>query len=250
MANYRTAISFGLVNIPVVLNPVIKDNDTSFNMLHKKCGERVRYIKYCPHCKEEVKMKELIKGYEYSDNSYVTFDEKDFEKLKSNQDKTIEIIAFVNLKEIDPIYFEKSYYLKAQDKNKAFSLFKKALKKEEKVAIAKTVLGSKSYFVILRFGQENIIMNTLYYDEEINLNEETTDEKFSEKEMNLALKLIESMSDKFKPETYHDDYQEKIKEAIDKKINGKKITKAKERKKESIANLMEALEKSLNKKAK
>ncbi len=250
MAYYKTAISFGLVNIPVTLNPIIKDNDTSFNMLHKKCGERVKYIKYCPHCNEEVKIKDLVKGYKYSDDNYITFDDKDFDKLKSDEDKTIEIISFVNLKEIDPIYFEKSYYLKTKDKSKAFSLFKSALQKQGKVAIAKTVLGNKSYYVILRFGHHNIIMSTLFYEEEIRLDEESTEEKFTEKEMNLALKLIESMSGKFKPETYHDEYQDKIKDAIDKKVSGKKIPKVKGKKRESVKDLMEALEKSIKKKGK
>ncbi len=250
MAHYKTAISFGLVNIPVTLNPIIKDNDTSFNMLHKKCGERVKYIKYCPHCNEEVKIKDLIKGYEYSEDDYITFDDKDFDKLKSDEDKTIEIISFVNLKEIDPIYFEKSYYLKTQDKSKAFSLFKSALQKQGKVAIAKTVLGNKSYYVILRFGHNNIIMSTLFYEEEIRLDEESSDEKFTQKEMDLALKLIESMSGKFEPAKYHDEYQDKIKEAIDKKISGKEIPEVKSKKHESVKDLMEALEKSIKKKGK
>lgn len=250
MAHYKTAISFGLVNIPVTLNPVIKDNDTSFNMIHKKCGERVKYIKYCPHCDEEVKIKDLIKGYEYEEDNYVTFDEKDFDKLKSDEDKTIEIISFVNLKEIDPIYFEKSYYLKTQDKSKAFSLFKSALQKQGKVAIAKTVLGNKSYYTILRFGHNNIIMSTLFYEEEIRLDEEPTDEKFSQKEMDLALKLIDSMTGKFEPKKYHDEYQDKIKEAIDKKVSGKEIPKTKSKKRESVKDLMEALEKSIKKKGK
>lgn len=250
MAHYKTAISFGLVNIPVTLNPVIKDNDTSFNMLHKKCGERVKYIKYCPHCDEEVQMKDLVKGYEYAEDNYVTFDEKDFDKLKSDEDKTIEIIAFVNLKEIDPIYFEKSYYLKTQEKSKAFSLFKRALQKQGKVAIAKTVLGNKSYYAILRFGNDNIIMSTLFYEEEIRLDEEHVEEKFSQKEMDLALKLIDSMTGKFEPEKYHDEYQDKIKEAIDKKVNGKEIPKTKTKKRESVKDLMEALEKSIKKKGK
>ena len=104
MALFKTAITFGLVNIPVRLNPVIKNNDTSFNYLHKTCLNRVNYIKYCPHCKKDVKNKDLIKGYEYSDDKYVTFDDEDFEKLKSNEDKSIDIISFVNFSEIDPIY--------------------------------------------------------------------------------------------------------------------------------------------------
>ena len=246
MANLKTAVTFGLVHIPVQLNPVIKNNDTSFNYLHKKCLNRVSYIKYCPTCKKDVKSKDLIKGYEYSDDKYVTFDEEDFDKLKSDEDKNIEIISFVKEKEIDPIYYEKSYYLKTDGKkNKAFSLFKNALKKCGKVAIAKTIIGSKSYYVVLRFGEDNIIMTTLFYEEEIKENEETIDEKFTEKEMNLALKLIDSMSDKFTPEKYKDEYQDKIKDAIEKKIDGKEIKKSRSKKSVSVSNLMDALEKSL-----
>lgn len=246
MALFKTAITFGLVNIPVRLNPVIKNNDTSFNYLHKTCLNRVNYIKYCPHCKKDVKNKDLIKGYEYSEDEYVTFDDEDFEKLKSNEDKSIDIISFVNFSEIDPIYFEKSYSLKIEGKStKAFSLFKEALKKSKKVAIAKTVLGSKSYYVVLRFGENNIIMTTLFYEEEINLDKEKVENKFTDKEMDLALKLIDSMSDKFEPNKYKDDYQDKIKEAIDKKIEGKTIKPSKSKKKTTINNLMEALEKSL-----
>ena len=246
MAYLKTAITFGLVNIPVRLNPVIKNNDTSFNYLHKTCLNRVSYIKYCPTCKKDVKQKDLIKGYEYSDDQYVTFDEDDFEKLKTDEDKSIDIISFVNMNEIDPIYFEKSYSLKTEGKSsKAFTLFKSALKKAKKVAIAKTVIGSKSYYVLLRFGEDNIIMTTLFYEEEINLEKEKLEDKFTEKEMNLALKLIESMSDKFEPDKYKDEYQDKIKDAIDKKIEGKTIKQAKSKKKASISNLMDALEKSL-----
>lgn len=245
MANLKTAITFGLVNIPVRLNPVIKNNDTNFNYLHKKCLNRVSYIKYCPICKKDVKVKDLIKGFEYSDDKYVTFDEEDFDKLKTNDDKNIDIIAFVKQSEIDPIYYEKSYYLKTEGKSKAFSLFKKALKKCGKVAIAKTVIGSKSYYVLLRFGSDNIIMTTLFYNEEIRLNEDSTEDDFTEKEMDLALKLIESMSDKFTPEKYKDDYQDKIKDAIEKKIDGKEIKQAKSKRKTSVSNLMDALEKSL-----
>ena len=96
MANFKTAITFGLVHIPVQLNPVIKNNDTSFNYLHKKCLNRVSYIKYCPTCKKNVKTGDLVKGYQYVDDKYVVFDDEDFDKLKSNEDKVIEIISFVD----------------------------------------------------------------------------------------------------------------------------------------------------------
>lgn len=241
----KTAITFGLVHIPVRLNPVIKNNDTSFNFLHKKCLNRVKYVKYCPICKKDVKNTDLIKGYEYSEDKYVTFDENDFDKLKTNDDKNIDIIAFVDSKDIDPIFYEKSYYLNTDNKNKAFSLFRSALKKSNKVAIARTVIGTKSYYAVLRFGESNIIMTTLYYDEEIRLNEEVVEEKFTEKEMDLALKLIESMEGEFTPSDYVDEYRNKVKKAIDKKINGEEIKKVKSKKSVTVSNLMDALEKSL-----
>ena len=209
----KTAITFGLVHIPVRINPVIKNNDISFNYLHKKCLNRVNYIKYCPICKKNVKNTDLIKGYEYSDEKYVTFDNNDFEALKTNEDKIIEIISFVSISEIDPIYYEKSYYLDVDKNNKAFSLFSNALKQSKKVAIAKTVIGTKSYYVVLRFSLSNIIMTTLYYEEEIRLNESVSEVKYTEKELNLALKLIDSMTDEFKPLDYVDEYQNKIKKA-------------------------------------
>jgi len=241
----KTAITFGLVHIPVRINPVIKNNDISFNYLHKKCLNRVNYIKYCPICKKNVKNTDLIKGYEYSDEKYVTFDNNDFEALKTNEDKIIEIISFVSISEIDPIYYEKSYYLDVDKNNKAFSLFRNALKKSKKVAIAKTVIGTKSYYVVLRFSLSNIIMTTLYYEEEIRLNESVSEVKYTEKELNLALKLIDSMTDEFKPLDYVDEYQNKIKKAIDKKIDGKSIKKEKQKRKVTVTNLMDALEKSL-----
>ena len=241
----KSTITFGLVNIPVSLNPVIKNNDTSFNYLHKKCLNRISYIKYCNHCKKEVKNNELIKGYEYSTDKYVTFDDEDFEKLKTNEEKSLEIISFIDLNEVDPLYYEKSYYIKTDGKNKAFSLFKKALEKAKKVAVAKTILRDKTYYAIIRFNKSNLIMTTLYYEEEIKEIEEVVEEKFTEKEMDLALKLINSMEGTFNPQEYIDDYQEKIKDAIDKKIDGKTIKKAKSKKTISVKNLMDALEKSL-----
>ncbi len=245
MANIKTTISFGLVNIPVLLNPIIKNNDTAFNQLHKKCGHRIKYIKYCPVCKKEVKPNEIIKGYEYIDNEYVTLTEEELDKLKVENDKTIEIIAFVKLKEIDPIYFEKSYVLNIDKPEKAYTLFKNALKKTGKVALAKTVINSKFYYVILRFGENQIIMTTLYFQEEIKLEEPLKDVKTTTKEMDLAIKLIDQLSGKFEPDKYVDEYQTRIKEAIDKKVAGKEIKSVKTKKPKNIANLLEALEKSL-----
>lgn len=245
MANLKTSISFGLVNIPVIINPVIKNNDASFNQLHKKCEHRIKYVKYCPVCKTEVKAKDIIRGYEYEDNEYITISDEEFKNLQVEEEKTIEVIAFVNLKEIDPIYFEKSYVLNIPKKMKAYTLFKEALERSKKVALAKTVIGSKFYYVILRLGIDRIIMTTLYFLEEIRLGEKEESSKVTEKEMDMALKLIDNLSAKFEPEKYIDEYQEKIAKAIDAKVKGKEIKPVKGKKKKTINNLLEALEASL-----
>ncbi len=249
MPNIHNNISFGLVNIPIVMNPVIKNNDTSFNQLHKACLNRIQYIKYCNHCKKQVKEKDIIKGYEYENDKYITFPKEDLDKLKPENEHEIEIIAFLKIKDIDPVYFEKSYILKTEKTNKAYNLFCEALKKTQMVGLAKTVLGNKFYYCILRFSNVGIIMTTLFFKEEIMLPEEEIEGKVNDKELNLAIKLIEEWKGKFEPDKYHDEYQNNIKEAIDDKLNGKEIKKTKRKNKEQINNLLEALEKSLKKKS-
>ena len=248
MPNIHSNISFGLVNIPVVMNPIIKDNDTSFNQLHKTCLNRIQYVKYCEHCKKEVKEKDIIKGYQYEKNNYVTFSKEELAKLKPENEQEIEIISFIDIKEVDPIYFEKSYILKTEKTSKAYSLFCEALKKCKKVALAKTVLSSKFYYCILIFSPSGIIMTTLFFKEEVSLPEDITLKGASEKELNLAITLIEEQSGKFTPEKYQDELQENIKKAIDTKLNGKEIKGKKKKSKKQVNDLLEALEKSLKKK--
>lgn len=248
MANLHTNISFALVNIPVVMNPIIKNNDTSFNQLHDKCHERIKHIKYCPHCKLDVKEKDIIKGYEYEKDNYLIFEKSELNKLKPENDKEIDVVAFVNINEIDPFYFEKSYFLETENKSKAYNLFCEALKKTKKVALAKTIIGSKFYYCILRFARNGIIMTTLYFEEEVNVPDNKPASKTTEKELNLAIKLIESLTDKFNPDKYKDEYQENIKAAIDDKLEGKEIKGKKKKSKEQVKDLMKALEKSLGKK--
>ncbi len=241
----KTSISFGLVNIPVIMNPIIKNNDISFNQLHKKCLSRIKYVKYCPHCKKEVKQTDIIRGYEYQKDKYITISDEEFNNLKSEDEKTIEIVGFIDLKEVDPIYFEKSYVISIATKSKAFSLFKEALLKTKKVALAKTVIGTKFYYVILRLNNDNLIMSTLYFEEEVIIPDAVAESKYTKKELDLAVELINSLNMKFKPEELIDEYQTKIKDAIDAKIEGKKIKAPKKKSEKSIKDLMTALEMSL-----
>ena len=162
-------------------------------------------------------------------------------------DKEIEVVSFINISEIDPYYFEKSYFLQTENKSKAYTLFCEALKKTKKVALAKTIIGTKFYYCILRFENNGIVLTTLYFDEEVNIPKNELKTKSNEKELNLAIKLIESLSGKFEPEKYKDEYQENIRRAIDDKLEGKEIKTKKKKSKEQVSDLLEALEKSLKK---
>lgn len=248
MADIHSSIQFALVNIPVLLNPIIKNNDTSFNQLHKKCGERIRYVKYCPHCKTKINEQDIIKGYSYVEDDYITFKKEELDLLKPKNEKEIEIISFVPLESIDPIYFEKSYDINPEGKGKAYYLFCEALKKCKLVALAKTVIGSKFYYCILRFTEQNIVLTTLYFEEEIHVQKDSKDYEVNQKELDLAIKLITSLEGKFEPNKYIDEYQENIRKAIEDKMKGKTIKKTKSKSKKQINDLMEALEKSLKKK--
>ena len=241
----KTSISFGLVNIPVEINPVIKNNDITFNQLHKKCLSRIRYVKFCPHCKKEVRQSDIIRGYEYKNDEYVTLTNEEFNKLKSEDEKVIEIIGFVLLSEIDPVYFDTSYIIKTSTKSKAFSLFKEALAKTKRAALAKTVIGTKFYYVIIRLMGDALIMNTLYFEEEVVIPDQIAEAKFTKKELDLAIQLVNSLKVKFKPEEYVDEYQEKLKNALKQKEEGKAIKKPKARNTRNIKDLMTALELSL-----
>lgn len=247
MPNIKSNISFGLVNIPVLINPVIRNNDTSFNQLHKKCLKRIKYIKYCPHCKKDVKEKDIVKGYEYERDNYLILEKDELDKLKVENDKTIEIVGFVDIKEIDPVLFEKSYSLDIEGNSKAYNLFCNALKKTKKVALAKTIIGTKFYYCVLRLTLYGIIMTTLYFDEEFVADEKDIEANYKDKELNMAIELIENLSIKFKPEEYKDEYQNNIKEAINDKLEGKEVKVKKAKPKEQVNNLMQALEKSLKK---
>ena len=247
MPNVHSAISFGLVNIPIIMNPLIKNNDTSFNQLHEKCLNRVRYIKFCDHCKKNLKEADIIKGYEYEKDHYLTFQKAELDKLKPENEKEIEIVSFININEIDPVYFEKSYILETEKGSKAYNLFLEALKKTKKVALAKTVIGSKFYYCILRFTNFGIIMTTLFFYEEVNLDDLNKSVKVNSKELDLAIRIIEERSGKLEPEKYKDEYQDNIKQAIEDKLNGKAIKKGKKKQKQQVSDLLEALEKSLKK---
>ncbi|HEY8365446.1 MAG TPA: Ku protein [Haloplasmataceae bacterium] len=245
--SWKGSISFGLIYIPVSLYSATQEKNISFNMLHKDCLTRIRYKKVCEYCDTEVSSNDIVKGYNYEDNKYVIFTNEDLEKIKTPKDKSINILQFVDILEIDPIFFAKSYYVIPNGGEKAFVLLKQALKETNKVGIAKMVLGTKENLVALRVIHDKMIVNTMYFKDEIKQMEDLFfNVDLNQAEVDLAKQLIGQMTKKFQPEIFHDEYQEKLQKAIEQKIQGAEFSVPKDENLPNIINLMDALKASLN----
>ena len=245
--SYKGAITFGLVYIPVTLVASIKNNDIGFNLIDKKTMSRVKYKKTCVDCgNREVKNEDVVKGYQYEKDKYVIFTDKDFEKIKTKKDKNITILEFVNLEEVDPVFFDKAYYVKPIGAEKSYEVLLTAMEKEKKAGVAKAVFGTKESLILIRAKEGVMLLNTLYFSSEVTKAPQIKSKKMQGKEVELAVSLINQMTEKFRPEKFKDEYNLKIKKAIKNKIAGNQIVEYVEKEEPTkIINLMEALEKSL-----
>ncbi|MCL2177161.1 MAG: Ku protein [Firmicutes bacterium] len=243
----KTSISFGLVHIPITLQVSAKRSDVSFNMLDKKTMSRIKYKKTCTECEgQEVEAENIIKGYQYEKNKYVVFEESELENLKTKKDKTISVDTFVSLDSIDPLYYDKAYYVSPRENaEKPFALLKTALKSSGKVGIAKTMLGTKEVLVALRVSGDNVILNTMFFQAEVTSAPTIKSVDVGEKELDMAKILIDALSGDFLPDNYQNEYQARLKNAITLKVEGKDIVSADVSKDAKVINLMEALEQSL-----
>ncbi|HKL94563.1 MAG TPA: Ku protein [Clostridia bacterium] len=245
--SYKSSISFGLVYIPITLHASIKRNDINFNFIDKSTMSRIRYKKTCLDCEgREVKNEDIVKGYEFEDDNYVIIDDKDFEKIKSKRDKTITIEKFVNLQIIDPLYFEKTYFVAPTGAEQAYSLLMGAMESKNMAGIAKTVLGTKETLIVLRAKGGQMLLNTLYFEDEIQTSPAKNIKPItSGKELELAKSLIENMSGEFDISIYKDEYRQKLVALIDSKISGTTLALPKEKEQKHIGSLMDALLKSI-----
>ena len=245
MANIHSMITFCLVNIPVSVGTLIKNNDISFFQVHKKCLERIKYQKYCPHCKKVLKESEIEKGYINDEDEMIVFDQKELTNLKPENEGEIEIVSFFNSNEIDPKYYQKTYVIVPEKKGKAYFLLRDAMQKMKCVALCKTVLYNKFTYAILRISEDIFLLTTIYFAEEVNDISTYKSPKISAKELELATSLIKKMTAHFEPQKYKDEYHEKVLKAIELKSKGKKVPKSKKKSSKEIASMMNALEKSL-----
>jgi DNA end-binding protein Ku len=245
---WKGSISFGLVNVPVKMHAATETQEFHFNYLHEECHNRIRYTKRCPHCDIEVAAEDIVKGYEYEKDRYVIMDDEDLATLEKPMSRSIDILDFINLVEIDPIYYQKSYYLSPEETaQKAYRLLCKAMADTGKVAIAKLTMRSKQHLACLRVIDDNIIvLETMYYPAEIRQLDAVWDKVTpTETELSMARQLIENLAASFEPEKYRDELREQVKELIEKKIAGEtfKVTAAPEPGK--VIDLMEALRASI-----
>ncbi|HEX8171946.1 MAG TPA: Ku protein [Thermoanaerobaculia bacterium] len=244
-------IAFGLVSIPVKLFSAAESSEKiSFNMLHKDCGSRIQQQLFCPKDERTIDRSEIVKGYEFSKGQYVLFNEEELKALEEKSTQQIDITEFVRSDEIDPIYFAKPYYL-GPDKggSRAYALLARALKETGRWAVAKYAARGKGYLVVIRPLGEGLVMQQLYYPNEIRSIDELDlgDMTVKENELRMAVQLAEmSASEGFHPEAYRDEVAERVRGLIQKKIEGEEITaSATEEPQAQVIDLMEALRQSL-----
>jgi DNA end-binding protein Ku len=247
------AISFGLVTIPVRLYTAVSSQNVSFHLIHAQCGTRIKQQQICPVCNLVVTRDDLVRGYELAKNQHVQFTEAELEALEQESSKSIEILEFLPLPTVDPIYFEKTYYL-GPDKggDKPYRLLTEAMARENKVALAKFVMRGKENLVLIRPARGGLLLHLMYFADEVrNFDEvEKGNATIKDTELNLASRLIAELStDEFRPEQYHDEYRERVLEVVNQKAEGKQITTTAEAMGHSaeVVDLMEALKASLGK---
>ncbi|MCL6614723.1 MAG: Ku protein, partial [Firmicutes bacterium] len=216
---WKGAISFGLVNVPVKMYAATQRNEPRFHYLHEKCKTPIEYERRCPACGVEVPPEEIVWGYEYQPGSYVVLREEDFDRLPGESTKTIDILDFVDLAEIDPIYFDKSYYLEPnQGGEKAYALLKRAMLATAKIAIARTVIRTKETLCALRVANGVLLMATMFYPDEVRsaagLAGVEREPALQGNEIELATNLIANLSSHFEPAKYTNRYREELMKLI------------------------------------
>ena len=226
-AIWKGAISFGLVTIPIRVHTAVEEKSFKFNQLHSKDQGRIKYKRTCSIDGEEVSFDEIVKGYEYEKDHYVVLTDEDIDRGLSNV-RTIDILKFVDSNEIDPIYWQRSYYL-APDGTpglKAYKLLSKALKDDERVAIARIAFRDKEHLATLRVRDGVFVLETMYWPDEIReaeFEELDEDVKIAPQELQMAKSLIDNMTGEFDPDEFKDEYREKLEALVQKKIEGEEI---------------------------
>ena len=245
---WKGYLTFGLISIPIRLFSAARTERIGLNQLHSVCKTRIRMPLFCPHCEKQVPRNEIVKGYEYEKDQYVLFDEEELDKIEPESARSMEILEFVKVDEIDPLYFDSSYYMTPEDEGKkAYQLLLNAMENSGYAAIAKLTMHQREHIVIIRPGSKGMTLHTMFYSNEIRAAESVPTDKIEvkEQEKKLAQQLIESLAAPFEPQKYRDEYQENVHAMIAAKLKGQEVTEVAQPHMAPVIDLMEALKKSL-----
>jgi DNA end-binding protein Ku len=251
-AIWNGTINFGLVTIPVKLFTAVRENELHFNQLHSKDKGRIRYQRVCETCGKEVPWEDIAKGYEYEKGEYVLLSDEDLKQANVEATQSIDIVQFVELTEINPMYFEKPYYLEPEKKGRhAYGLLRDALEKSGKVGIARVVIRSREHLAALKPNGDALILEIMHFADELvdvdDLNIPSRSEAPVPNEMNAAQMLIGSMTSEFKPAEFRDTYRDDVLAMIEDRVKGKPAKRAakKAAAPSNVVNLMDVLQRSL-----
>ena len=248
---WKGAITFGLISIPVRLYSAVESKSLKFHLLHEEDGGRIRNKRVCSKCGKEVTWDDIVKGYEYSKDHYVRFTEDELEALDVDSIRAIDVVTFVPLDQIDPIYYDKPYYVAPEASGlKAYRLLADALQAEEQVGVAKVALRDKEHLATVRLKDDVFVLETMHWPDEIRAAEfEELGKRVDvrDPEVKMARQLIQQLSGDFHPEEFRDEYRERLQDLAERKIEGQEVTVAAEREEEAapVVDLMEALKASV-----
>lgn len=247
---WKGYISFGLISVPIRLYVAAREHHVSFNQIHAVCGTRIRQQLYCPHCERVVERSELAKGYPVAKDEYVLVTNEELKALEAQSSETMDILQFVKLQEVDPLYFQTSYFSVAEDAGKrGYALIRRGMDHLKVGAIAKITLHQREQIVMIRPYEQGLVMHTLYYPEEIRAVAEFENQPevaTNKAELDLAEQFMKGLIADFHPDQYKDEYEGRVEQLIESK-QGEAPTPAKQPKKKlaPVIDLMEALKKSL-----
>jgi DNA end-binding protein Ku len=248
-AMWKGAISFGLVTIPVSVYPATEEKTLRFNQLHAEDGGRIRMKRTCSIDGEEVPYDEIVKGYEYEKDRYVVLTDEDFDQIPVESSRAIDIVQFVDLDDIDPMLFKKSYYLAPEETGaKAYALLREAMSQDNRVGIAKVSFRDKEHLAALRFKDDAFVLETMFWPDEIRVADfggVDVDLSVRDQELQMARQLIENLTSEWSPEEFSDEYREALVKIVEAKINGEEIEVVQPEPTAKVVDLMEALKASV-----
>jgi len=248
-AMWKGAISFGLVTIPVAVYPATEEKTLRFNQLHDGDGGRIRYKRVCEKDGEEVTFEHIVKGYEVEKDRYVVLTDDDFDAVPVASSRAIDIVQFVDIDEIDPMLFKKSYYLVPEETGaKAYALLREAMKEDDRVGIAKVSFRDREHIAALRFKDDAFVLETMFWPDEIRVADfggVDVSADVRDQELTMARQLIDSLTSDWAPEQYSDAYRDALIQIVEAKLNGQEIEVVEPEPAAKVVDLMEALKASV-----